>query len=237
MGPRTLSSPIYRRLGELLTAMQPLFQRLNPQAGAQRLHQPLTARSKVLVKAQIYEVRSGEEILGEIHQEGTPSDQIQMVGLFYPAVEDTLEGGDLEITVVMTGGCGSQYPVSRTIPVQAGTAIAFDNHAAYHRMSTLRASPGQRGRRLVVAFFVLQDLAPPGVPCTDTVCVNYADKARSLVRRMLGQPTPKLPKHIQLRIEHFLTGGDGYALQRFNACRRARAHPVTQEGLAIRAMD
>ena len=52
-----------------------------------------------------------------------------------------------------------------------------------------------------VAFFVLQDLGPPGVPCTDTVCVNYADKARSLVRRMLGQPTPKLPKHIQLRIE------------------------------------
>ena len=188
LGPRTLSSPLYQRLGELLTAMQPLFAQLTP-----RVHcgsggnaafpsavfwQPLGLQSKVLVKAQVYEVCSGEEILGEIHQEGTPDDRIQMVGLYYPLVDDTVEGGDLEITVVMTGGCGSQVPQSKTIPVTAGTAIVFDNHAAYHRMTALRTGAAAcGGRRLVVAFFVLEDSLPPEVPCSDRVCVNYADKA------------------------------------------------------------
>ena len=67
MGPRTLCNPLYQRLGELLTAMRPLFAHLAPQdgSGGAALHQPLDATSKVLIKAQVYEVHSCEEILGE----------------------------------------------------------------------------------------------------------------------------------------------------------------------------
>ena len=115
-----------------------------------------------------------------LHREGIKRDRVQMVGLYYPIVDEGLAGGDLEITVVLTGGCGSQYPKSKTIAVQAGTAIVFDNHTVYHRMTALRtasAPSGQRGRRLVVAFFVLGE-----VPGTDRICVNFADKAQVLVR-------------------------------------------------------
>lgn len=235
-GPRTLTNPLYQRLGELLTAMRPLFAQLAPEDGTFGLHQPLDARSKVLIKAQVYEVGSGQEILGELHREGISRDQIQMVGLYYPLVDDGLAGGDLEITAVLTGGCGSQYPKSKTINVQAGTAIAFDNGKAYHRMTALRTactSSSPRGRRLVVAFFVLCDLEPPGLPCTDRICVNYSDKARVMVRRHLGM----LPKHIQLNIEQFLTGGISYTQQRFESSRQVRARDVSQEGLTFRTMD
>ncbi|CAE6961660.1 clpB2 [Symbiodinium sp. CCMP2592] len=235
MGPRTVCNPLYQRLGELLTAMRPLFARLAPQDGSSEaaLHQRLDATSKVLIKAQVYEVHSCEEILGELHREGIKRDQIQMVGLYYPIVDEGLAGGDLEITVVLTGGCGSQYPKSKTIAVQAGTAIVFDNHTVYHRMTALRAasaSSGQRGRRLVVAFFVLQGGEVPG---TDCISVNYADKARVLVRRTLR----KLPKHVQFSIEQFLTGGTSYARQRFESSRRARARDLTQQCLIVSAVD
>jgi len=233
MGPRTLCNPLYQRLGELLTAMRPLFAHLAPQdgSGGAALHQPLDATSKVLIKAQVYEVHSCEEILGELHREGIKRDRVQMVGLYYPIVDEGLAGGDLEITVVLTGGCGSQYPKSKTIAVQAGTAIVFDNHTVYHRMTALRtasAPSGQRGRRLVVAFFVLGE-----VPGTDRICVNFADKAQVLVRRTLS----KLPKHIQFSIEQFLTGGRSYARQRFEASRRARARDLTQQCLIVSAVD
>ena len=82
-----------------------------------------------------------------LHREGIKRDRVQMVGLYYPIVDEGLAGGDLEITVVLTGGCGSQYPKSKTIAVQAGTAIVFDNHTVYHRMTALRTASAPSGQR------------------------------------------------------------------------------------------
>jgi len=224
IGPGTMCCPLYRCLGQVLTAMQPLFAQIG---------QPLEKSVKVVVKAQIYELRQGQEILGQLHQEGAAEDDIKAVGLYYPAVDETLSGGDLEITVVMTGGCGSSYPVSEEIPVRVGTAIVFSNVRAYHRMTALSCNSLQGGRRMVVAFFIVRDSASPGVPCTDTVTVNYSSKAKSMVRMATG----RLPQRLQLHIEHWLTGGDMYVQQRFEQSRKVRARPVTKDGLAVRTLD
>lgn len=78
-----------------------------------------------------------EEIVGALHKEGGLRDEITAVGLFYPKVDETLSGGDLEITVVMTGGCGSQFPTSKTIPIRSGVlaGVFKQDFIRFHQIS------------------------------------------------------------------------------------------------------
>lgn len=192
---------LYHCLNQVITAMQPLFEKLG---------RPLLTggQAKVIVKSQIYQLRPGEEILGQMHKEGGDFDHIESVGLYYPHVDDTLSGGDLEITISATGGCGSRYPMSKSVPVRSGTAIVFDNLKAYHRMTALRTASEEGGRRSVIGFFVVREglyrEAPTSEVTSDSLTVNYGDKARSMLRQAIG--AEKLPRHIFLQIERCLSG-------------------------------
>lgn len=118
MGTRTLATTLYQRLGQVLTCMQHLF--IN-------IHRPLAVFTsqveRVVVKAQIYELQAGDDITGQMHREGIDTDLIEAVGLYYPLVDEALTGGELEITTVMRGACGSMFPVSKPVVIAAGTAV------------------------------------------------------------------------------------------------------------------
>lgn len=234
MGSQTLSNPLYQRLAQVLSGMQALFANIG---------YPLSVNSpcgvKVLVKAQVYVLQTGDEIIGQLHQEGIQSDRIESVGLYYPVVDEALTGGDLEITVVMRGGCGSKFPVSKSIPVAPGTAIVFDNANAYHCMTSLTCkSRDAVGERLVLGFFVMRTedgfQTPPG---NDSVTVNYSDKARLLVLLLEKSLPHQLPKNVHAAVAEYLAGGPEYLRQQFEASRSARSKPVTNEGLTVCACD
>ena len=94
-----------------------------------------------------------------MHREGLDSDNITAVGLYYPDVDDKLQGGVLELTRVMTGGCGSRFPRSTDVPIQKGSAVVFENMETFHRMTDLSFNPGASAsdktlERTVVAFFL-----------------------------------------------------------------------------------
>mmetsp|Transcript_106135 Transcript_106135/g.257814 ORF Transcript_106135/g.257814 Transcript_106135/m.257814 type:complete len:557 (-) Transcript_106135:227-1897(-) len=226
MGPRTLTSSLYERLGQVLAGMQCLFAKIG---------RPIDSAAKVLVKAQMYVLRTGDEILGQLHREGVEADMIESVGLYYPAVDEALTGGDLEITVVMRGGCGSKFPVSKTIPIRAGTAVAFDNVAAYHCMTSLRCASPEGGQRMVLGFFVLRQGAP--APSSEAVAVNYADKVRAMVRLVEKGTLQRFPTSAHANIVEFLAGGSEYVRRRFESSRSFRSKPVTHEGLRVCMCD
>jgi len=231
MGPRTLTNPLYCRLAQVLKAMQALFARIS---------RPLMDEDgscKVHVKAQAYVLRTGDEIIGQLHQEGVRADRIESVGLFYPEVDQMLVGGDLEITVVMTGGCGSKYPVSMSIPVTSGTAVVFDNLTVYHRMTSLKCTQQDaEGHRLVLGFFVLRkddpEMIPPG---SEVSTVNYADKAGAMVR--LACARKKLPLNVRNNIVTNLAGDFEHMQRVFHFSRAARSKSVTHAGLTLQACD
>jgi len=232
MGSQTLANPLYRRLAQVLSGMQSLFAKIGCQ---HNVDSPLGV--KVLVKAQVYVLQTGNEIIGQLHQEGIESDQIEAVGLYYPLVDEVLTGGDLEITVVMRGGCGSRFPVSEDIPVAAGTAIVFNNVKAFHRMTALTCkSPDTTGERLVLGFFVVrgEDASPPS---SDLVTVNYSDKAGSMLRLFEQSLPEKLPKAVRAGVVEYLAGSPDYLRRQFNASRNARSKPVSHEGLTVTACD
>merc|ERR1712046_69379 len=161
-------------------------------------------QGRVLVKAQAYVLRTGDEIIGQLHQEGIRTDSIESVGLYYPEVDQSLAGGDLEITVVATGGCGSKYPISKHIPIAAGTAVVFDNLTAYHRMTSLKCtSCDGEGHRLVLGFFVLRK-DDPEIRGSEMIPVNYVDKAAAMVR--LACAMKKLPRNVHSIILAHLAG-------------------------------
>jgi len=195
--------------------------------------------AKVLVKARVYVLQTGDEIIGQLHKEGIESDRIESVGLYYPVVDEALTGGDLEITVVMRGGCGSKFPVSKSIPVAAGTAIVFENVNVYHRMTSLTCkSPDAADERLVLGFFVMRREDALDIPPSyNSATVNYSDKAQSMVRLLEKSFPQKLPKSVQARIAEYLAGGPEYLRQQFEASRSARSKPVTHEGLTVSACD
>ena len=104
-------------------------------------------------------LREGDSIVGQMHREGLESDNIKAVGLYYPDVDAELKGGVLELTRVMTGGCGSRYPRSTEVPIQKGSAVVFENMDTFHRMTTLMFEPKSAAsdktlERTVVAFFL-----------------------------------------------------------------------------------
>lgn len=235
MGVHTLSNPLYHRLAQVLTAMQGLFARIGRPVRDEIEDQP----AKVLVKSQIYVLRTGDEIIGQLHQEGVLSDRIESVGLYYPEVDESLVGGDLEITVVMTGGCGSKYPVSESIPIVAGTAVVFDNLKAYHRMTSLKCKEcvGE-GKRLVIGFFVLRNEdESTSPPSSVEIPVNYKDKARSMVRLAMKCSAKKVPANVQAIIVACLAGDAHHFQREFHLSRSARSKPVTHEGLTVMACD
>jgi hypothetical protein len=229
MGAYTLSDPLYHRLAQVLKSMQGLFA---------KIARPLVdemGQGKVLVKAQAYVLREGDEIIGQLHQEGVRTDSIESVGLYYPEVGQSLTGGDLEITVVATGGCGSKYPVSKCIPIAAGTAVVFDNLKAFHRMTSLKcARCDNEGHRLVLGFFVLRK-NDPEIQGSEMIPVNYVDKAAAMVR--LACARKKLPRNVHSIIVAHLAGDFAYSQREFNFSRTARSKPVTHEGLTVMACD
>ena len=105
-------------------------------------------------------MREGDTIEGQMHREGLDSDQIVAVGLYYPDIDDSLKGGNIELTRVMVGGCGSRYPRSREVPILQGSAVVFENTDTFHRMTALEFAPTtvmactNALERTVVAFFL-----------------------------------------------------------------------------------
>eukprot|EP00913_Durusdinium_trenchii_P003498 g3238.t1 len=109
--------------------------------------------------------------------------------------------------------------MSKSVPVRSGTAIVFDNLKAYHRMTALRTASEEGGRRSVIGFFVVREglyrEAPTSEVTSDSLTVNYGDKARSMLRQAIG--AEKLPRHIFLQIERCLSGGSSHTQERFRS--------------------
>ena len=88
--------------------------------------------------------------------------------MYYPDIDDGLKGGLIELTRVMTGGCGSRYPSSTDVPIRKGSAVVFENKDTFHRMTALELDPAATAtatattskggtttfERTVVAFFL-----------------------------------------------------------------------------------
>mmetsp|Transcript_7455 Transcript_7455/g.15506 ORF Transcript_7455/g.15506 Transcript_7455/m.15506 type:complete len:136 (-) Transcript_7455:185-592(-) len=135
----------------------------------------------------------------------------------------------------MRRGCGSTFPVSKTIPIRAGTAVAFDNVAAYHCMTSLRCNSPEGGQRIVLGFFVLrQDTLTPS---SEAVTVNYTDKVRAMVRLVERGTLQRFPTSARANIVEFLAGGSEYVRRQFESSRSFRSTPVTHEGLSVCMCD
>jgi hypothetical protein len=185
------------------------------------------ANTGVIVKSQCYVLEEGDEYEGQLHREGLEDESIVAVGLYYPLVSDTLHGGELQITAVLKGGCGSKYPSSSPVVIRQGTAVVFNNQQVYHRLQLMKGI----GRRVVIGFFIVQSSK---FPFSNQIEVNMDYKAELALLVLEQIYGVNLPVECRKKIMEYVRIEGQVRYKKF---QMKHLKPTTERGLSRSTMD
>eukprot|EP01125_Pyxidicula_operculata_P017599 TRINITY_DN6175_c0_g1_i1.p1 TRINITY_DN6175_c0_g1~~TRINITY_DN6175_c0_g1_i1.p1 ORF type:complete len:401 (-),score=66.16 TRINITY_DN6175_c0_g1_i1:113-1315(-) len=218
------TKPIYHQLELILADMIPHFSKIGV---------TISQKMKVIVKIQKYVVEEGQVYEGNLHREGSREDNIEAVGIYYPHVDETIEGGSLHLVNVMSAGCGSKIPSEESTPgIKSGWMVVFKN-SLYHKVGVL----GGKGSRWMISFFLVSEpLIKPdhGLASSDQVIVNAKDKVIQYIKVMEEETNVTLPTVLHDLISEYVLGNEEESYSRIT---EKLYEPVHIDSLQAMAMD
>lgn len=160
---------------------------------------------QVVVKAREFVMAPGATYDGAWHVEGTSSDNIVGVLLYYYRFDSSLSGGSLHLRPRVLGYVFATPPYSGeqndgVIPIQEGTLVAFSNLQLAHRVGLVSNPTATEGARGYIAFFIIDPANPLSHSTAKLPCQEAEARAQKL-ETLLGPGV--LPIEVLKHICHF----------------------------------
>lgn len=113
---------------------------------------------QVIVKCQSYQLPGQASYSGEFHREGPLEEHIKAVGLLYLNIDSRLEGGALDLKLIVQGGCIGTSVRDESVNTHSGLSLVFRNDKVFHRMATLTntsSAESPPASRTVLGLFLI----------------------------------------------------------------------------------